>query len=335
MVLAPLFAIALVAFKIYYSLYLWHYSGPDVEFVVSPGESFAQINSHLIKEKLISNGRIFHRYAQYNGLMNKIKTGTYVIKSQSTTFDVINILFYGKGEIAQFTVPEGKNIFEIGKMLEERGITTYSEFVKTAKDRSYLREIGIDAETAEGYLYPNTYAFSGKLPPKFIIKTMHDEFEKKMKSIDFGQSSMSFEDVITLASVVEKETGKKSERPMIAGVFLNRLKMGMRLQSDPTTIYGIFENYQGNLTKNDLLTETPYNTYKIKALPKGPICNPGEEAIKAVLNPAQHKYLFFVSQNDGSHVFTENYEDHQKAVNTWQKNASNREGKSWRDLKQD
>jgi UPF0755 protein len=131
--------------------------------------------------------------------------------------------------------------------------------------------------------------------------------------------------------MVEKETGDKSERPTIAGVFMNRLKINMRLQSDPTTIYGMFEKYNGNITRKDLLTPSDYNTYTVKALPIGPIANPGILSIKAVLNPAKHDYLYFVSQNDGTHIFSEDYGNHQQAVNKWQKNAKNREGKSWRD----
>jgi UPF0755 protein len=131
--------------------------------------------------------------------------------------------------------------------------------------------------------------------------------------------------------MVEKETGDNSERPIIAGVFFNRLKIKMRLQSDPTTIYGKFESYSGNLKRSDLLTPSAYNTYTIPALPIGPISNPGIESINAVLNPAQHKYLYFVSQNDGTHIFSETYEKHNNAVVKWQKNAKNREGRSWRD----
>jgi UPF0755 protein len=140
--------------------------------------------------------------------------------------------------------------------------------------------------------------------------------------------------VIILASVVEKETGAKIERPAIAGVFTNRLKKRMRLESDPTTIYGIWQRYTGNIKKADLLEYTPYNTYKVPALPQGPISNPSLEAISAVLKPEQHEYLFFVSKNDGTHVFTRNYQEHLKAVDDFQRNSRARQGKSWRDLKQ-
>ena len=145
---------------------------------------------------------------------------------------------------------------------------------------------------------------------------------------------MNKHQVIILASVVEKETGAKLERPAIAGVFTNRLKKRMRLESDPTTIYGIWQRYAGNIKKSDLLEMTPYNTYKIPALPFGPISNPSLEAIQAVLHPDTHEYLFFVSKNDGTHIFTKNYQEHLQAVDDFQRNTKARKGKSWRDLKQ-
>jgi UPF0755 protein len=160
---------------------------------------------------------------------------------------------------------------------------------------------------------------------------MVKQFNKKTALINLSSTTLNPRQVLILASMVEKETGDKKERPVIAGVFFNRLKQKMRLQSDPTTVYGIFETYNGNITRKDLLTPSEYNTYTIPALPIGPISNPGVESIKAVLNPAIHKYLFFVSQNDGTHIFSESYEKHSEAVNKWQKNAKNREGRSWRD----
>jgi UPF0755 protein len=159
-------------------------------------------------------------------------------------------------------------------------------------------------------------------------------FEKKTEHLNFSHSFLNKHQVIILASVVEKETGAKFERPAIAGVFTNRLKKRMRLESDPTTIYGIWSRYKGNIRKSDLLEVTPYNTYKIPALPIGPISNPSIEAIEAVLNPSEHEFLFFVSKNDGTHVFSKSYKDHAAAVDSFQKNNQARKGKSWRDLKQ-
>jgi UPF0755 protein len=169
-----------------------------------------------------------------------------------------------------------------------------------------------------------------------ILKAMVKRFQSawgpndEQKARELG---LTRDQVITLASIVEKETGAPEERPIIAGVFHNRLAKKMRLQSDPTTIYGIWSKYKGNLHKSDLLDPTPYNTYTVPALPAGPISNPGAEAIRATLNPAVHHYLYFVSKNDGTHIFTGTYEDHSKAVTQFQIDRKAREGKSWRDLK--
>lgn len=327
---APLFAILLVAIKLYYSVYLWRYQGPDAYFLIKPSESFSSINARLAKEKLISSPRFFHRLSQWNGVMTKFKSGKYQIKTNSNLIDVYNTLLSGKSLAMYFTIPEGKNMYEIGRMLEERGITSYEDFIMLCKKPAFVNELGINGQSVEGYLYPDTYDFALNLPADTVIKTMVKEFRKKIMAIDISQSKMSLEEIITLASMVEKETGDKSERPLIAGVFLNRLKIKMRLQSDPTTIYGMFERYKGNITKKDLLTPSQYNTYTIKALPIGPISNPGVASINAVLNPAQHNFLYFVSQNDGRHIFSENYNEHQSAVTKWQKTAKNRLGKSWR-----
>lgn len=332
---APLFAILLVAIKIYYSAYVWRYQGPDMFFYVKPSESFSSINARLAKEKIISSPRLFHRLAQYKGVMTKIKSGQYQIANNSNLLEVFDTFVSGKVLTTYFTIPEGKNMYEIGKMLEERAITDYNEFIELCKSPAFVKSLDIKGSTVEGYLYPDTYDFAPNLPADQVIKTMVREFRRKTADLDFSVQPMTKEDIVTLASMVEKETGDKSERPIIAGVFHNRLKIKMRLQSDPTTIYGIFENYKGNITKKDLLTPTDYNTYTVKALPKGPIANPGLLSIKAVLYPAKHKYLFFVSQNDGRHIFTENYGDHQEAVVKWQKTAKNREGKSWRNKKED
>ncbi|MBT4793239.1 MAG: endolytic transglycosylase MltG, partial [Halobacteriovoraceae bacterium] len=190
------------------------------------------------------------------------------------------------------------------------------------------------APSLEGYLFPETYKFSPQTPAKEVVKAMLKQFKHQTRLLDLAQSHLNPHEVVILASIVEKETGAKWERPTIAGVYLNRLRKKMRLQADPTTIYGIWKNYNGNLRKKHLLKKTPYNTYRINGLPLGPIANPSLAAIKAVLEPQEHSHIYFVSKNDGTHVFTPTYKKHLKAVEYWQKNRRNRKGKSWRDLKQ-
>ncbi|MCY4523751.1 MAG: endolytic transglycosylase MltG [Halobacteriovoraceae bacterium] len=334
LVAAPLFAAFLVGIKVFYSMRIWTYNGPVAEFRISPGETFANINHKLASKGIISSPRIFHRYCQFSDILTKFKAGRYLIKPGFNMFDVVDSLVYGTPLGIELTIPEGKNIFEIGKILKNKGIVDHQEFVRLAKSSRMTSIFKIPNDRMEGYLYPDTYRFDKNTPAKKIIEAMVHVFNERIKKVDFSSSFLNKHQVIILASIVEKETGAKWERPIIAGVFHNRLKKGMRLQSDPTTIYGIFENFNGNLRKRHLLQKTPYNTYKIKGLPHGPISNPGLASINAVLNPKRHNYLYFVSKNDGTHVFTPTYKEHLKAVEEHQKKRKNRLGKSWRDLKQ-
>ncbi|MBF0206636.1 MAG: endolytic transglycosylase MltG, partial [Oligoflexia bacterium] len=252
----------------------------------------------------------------------KIKSGEYLIPHDTTMYQISQILTTGDNASISVTIPEGKNIFEIARILSDLKITDYQKFVQKAKDQIFLKAIGLPYERAEGFLYPETYLFSKTSSPELIIKSMVKEFRRKTEKVDFSVSKLQLHELITLASIVEKESGSRAERPIIAGVFLNRLEKRIRLQSDPTTIYGIFENFDGDLKKYHLEQATPYNTYKITGLPPGPICNPGMESIMAVLTAPKHKYLYFVSRNDGTHVFNRSYQEHTNAVIHYQKQAN-------------
>jgi UPF0755 protein len=310
------------------------YDGDNMNFVVENGDTFGKINQRLFNQGLISNTRFFHYLAKYKKVMTKFKAGSYTIAKGSTMSDVLNTLVYGQANLTSVTIPEGKNMYEVAKLLEAAGVTKEKDFLEIIQSREFISQFNISADSLEGYLYPETYRFVPNSTAKLVAKTMLDLFNKKTEQINFSHPFLDKHQVIILASMVEKETGAKTERPSIAGVFTNRLKKRMRLESDPTTIYGIWSRYTGNIKKSDLLEVTPYNTYKIPALPKGPISNPSLEAIQAVLSPENHEFLFFVSRNDGTHVFTKNYGEHVQAVDSFQKNSGARKGKSWRDLKQ-
>jgi UPF0755 protein len=310
------------------------YTGPDKIFVVKNGDTFGRINQRLYDEDMIPNTRVFHYYAKYKNVVGKFRAGSFTIPTGSNMTQVLDTLVYGQPNLTSITIPEGKNMYEIANLFQASGIVDKEEFLKAVQEPDLISQLAIQATNLEGYLYPETYRFAPKTPAKTVAKAMIDLFNKKTEGINFDHPFLNKHQVITLASVVEKETGAKVERPAIAGVFTNRLKKRMRLESDPTTIYGIWSRYEGNIRKSDLLEVTPYNTYKIPALPAGPICNPSLEAIEAVLHPAQHEYLFFVSKNDGTHVFTKSYGEHVEAVDQWQRNTRARQGKSWRDLKQ-
>lgn len=324
----------LIMFFYAYSQINAEYSGPETYFTVNSGEGFSSVNYRLRKEGIISNARAFHYYTKFKGELQSIKAGTYKITDGTSMSQVLEALTSGVGELTRVTIPEGKNLYEIGKILEEKKITSYLDFVAAAKDPETVKRLGIDAPSVEGYLFPETYNFAPNTPAPLVVSTFLRQFQSKVKDINLQTETLTPHEVVILASIVEKETGAKWERPTIAGVYLNRLKKGMRLQADPTTIYGIWETFDGNLKRSHLLEKTDYNTYKMSGLPLGPIANPSLAAIKAVLNPKEHKFFFFVSKNDGTHVFSPTYKEHKAAVDYWQKNRARRTGTSWRDLKQ-
>ncbi len=332
-ILGPLIGFSLIGTHVYI-LFSEKYVEHTALIQIKPGSGFSKINYDLYKKGFINNPRIFHYYTKYKNALNAFQAGTFEIPAGSTMEDVLKILTEGEPISIKVTIPEGKNIYEIAEIFSQKEFCKKEDFLALTKDANIINSLGIKAGSLEGYLFPETYQFSPGTTATEIIKAMVAEFKKRTADLNFAQSELTPHEVVILASVVEKETGAKIERPTIAGVFINRLRKKMRLQSDPTTIYGIYENYNGNLRKDDLLTLTPYNTYKIPALPVGPISNPSLEAIKAVLQPEIHDYLFFVSRNDGTHIFTKNYKDHSGAVDEFQKNRDQRAGKSWRQLRQ-
>ncbi|MBN2126167.1 MAG: endolytic transglycosylase MltG, partial [Deltaproteobacteria bacterium] len=218
------------------------------------------------------------------------------------------------------TIPEGLTASQIGALLEEKGLADKGGFLDLIRDPRLIKDYGLRGDSLEGYLYPDTYHFARGIPVQRIIDTMVKRFHELVDPLQdrARQVGMELEEVISLASIVEKETGLARERPLIASVFLNRLKRGMRLESDPTVIYGL-KDFDGNLTREDLRHNTPYNTYTRRGLPPGPIANPGLDSIRAVLSPAETNYLYFVSKNDGSHHFSATLAEHNRAVVKYQK----------------
>lgn len=334
---APAFAIFLAAIKVYYTIAISTYSGKAYLFEIKPGESFAKINGRLSRKDLISSAKLFYRYCKTKDLMTKFKAGRYEIKPGSTMLNVIELLTKGKSITTSVTIPEGKNLYEVAEILEKKKICSKEEFIKVAKDSEFVKSLNIPADRLEGYLYPDTYGLTEGMSPKNVARTMVNNLRVQINKLDFTNvpNGLNKHQTIVLASIVEKETGARVERPIIAGVYHNRLRTKMRLYSDPTTIYGIWETWNGNLRKKHLQERTEYNTYRMGGLPKGPIANPGIAAIKATISPKKHNYTYFVSKNDGTHVFTESYKEHLKAVDFWQKNRRNRKGKSWRQLNKD
>ena len=205
------------------------------------------------------------------------------------------------------------------------------------KDGKFIKElIGQELESLEGYLFPDTYYFARGDNLKKIIRTMVQRFKEVFSSVPKGNVNLTPHEIVILASIIEKETGAGFERPLISSVFHNRLQQKMRLATDPTIIYGVLRETGKeirNIRRIHLKAQNPYNTYLNEGLPPGPIGNPGKEALLAAVQPKNTNYLFFVSKNDGTHVFTSTYKEHQKAVRTFQLDPKMRQGKSWRDLK--
>jgi len=318
---AVLTLILLAAF-FFYNIY---YSRPTAsayptEVRVETGDSFAAVTRKLREQKVISNGLLFFLWARFNGSEKKIHQGLYRFESSVAPWEVLERLVTGKGVFRSVTIPEGLTIKEIADLLDKMEIVDREKFLAAAAEPSLLSALGLGDRGLEGYLFPSTYHFTPATPEREIIVAMAEQFRKSSQPLlakAGATSQLSTHQLLTLASIVEKETGVETERGLVAAVFRNRLKRQMPLQSDPTVIYGL-KNFNGNLTKKDLRDDNPYNTYRIGALPPGPICNPSLSAIKAVLDPPDVPYLYFVSKNDGTHVFSETIEEHNQAVKTYQ-----------------
>ena len=294
--------------------------GEDQVIIVREGMSLNEVASSLESGGIITNKTIFMLWTRLMGYSRMIKAGEYRLNSGMAPIRIMGILTRGIIITYPVTIPEGFSIEQIGEILSENSLVNKTSFVSLAYESSVLKKYGISGPSLEGYLYPDTYQLGRGLSPATVIDVMVNRFYEVVEpySKRIEESGMIIEEVVTLASIVEKETGRAEERPLIASVFLNRIKKGMRLESDPTVIYGI-NDFTGNLTRNDLSEFTPYNTYIIRGLPLGPIANPGLESIKAVLYPSETDYLYFVSKNDGTHHFSRTLEEHNQAVEIYQK----------------
>jgi UPF0755 protein len=287
---------------------------------IEKGQNFKQTTLLLQSQQLIEHPFKFRLLARLQGKDKQIQAGEYLLSAAMPPGDILAVLVNGKVRLYKFTVPEGSTLKQIATIVEKAGLTTRAKFLSAAADADFVREKGIDADSFEGYLFPETYFFPKNTSASEVIAAMVDRFRSvftdtwEKRAADIG---LSVHQVITLASIIEKETGAPSERPIISSVFHNRLQRGMRLETDPTVIYGI-DDFDGNLTRKHLTTHTPYNTYLISGLPPGPIANPGRAAIEAALYPAETPYLYFVSKKDGTHQFSTTLADHNRAILTYQ-----------------
>jgi UPF0755 protein len=285
-------------------------------FIIKPGQNLKKIAANLEEQAIISNQTYFILFTKFKKADKKLKAGEYILSAAKSPEQILEILKKGKIKLYRITVPEGLNIKEIAFIVEKAHFCSKSDFQNLCKNKTFIKSLGLQAASLEGYLFPDTYFFSKQASCKKIITTMVDHF-KKIFTIEWKltakKMNFSIHEIVTLASIIEKETGDATERPLISSVFHNRLKKKMRLESDPTVIYGI-KDFDGNITRKHLRTLTPYNTYKIKRLPPGPIANPGALSLHAALNPENTSYLFFVSKKDTTHKFSKTIKEHNQAV---------------------
>ena len=289
-------------------------------FVISPGDNFDRITDKLRDKSLIDHPLRFEIIARWKGFEWRIQAGEYQLSNQMTPMELLQALTRGQVVLYNVTIPEGFNIRQVARQMGAAGLAGFEAFLAAATNPELTRQLSVPADTFEGYLFPDTYAFARTATPEKIIKTMVAELRANFPAKWHKQAQelgFSVHDIIILASVIEKETGVAAERPVIASVFHNRLEKNMRLESDPTVIYGI-KNFDGNLTRADLKKPTPYNTYQMRGLPAGPIANPGKASIRAALYPADTEYLYFVAKPDRTHHFSKTLNAHNQAVRKYQ-----------------
>jgi UPF0755 protein len=296
---------------------------------IKKGMPLKKISSMLEQEEIIKNRHFFIGMVTLLRNKTEIKAGEYELHTQMLPLEILDHLVRGQVKRHLVTIPEGYTLSQTAQLLEDLNIISDKQlFLQKATSSIFITSLGLFnsttdgiVSTLEGYLFPETYHFIKETDPEEVIQIMVQQFKKIFQtdlSNRASQLGISPREGVILASIIEKETPLKEEKPLISAVFHNRLKKKIPLQSDPTVIYGI-KNFDGNLTKAHLMKPTPYNTYIKNGLPPTPICNPGKESILAALSPAPVPYLYFVSKNDGSHHFSSDIGEHDRAVWKYQK----------------
>lgn len=296
-------------------------SETPVTVLIKPGQSFSEIVTQLQNAGIVRHAKRFRWLAYLSRDERRVRAGEYLLRASMSPGAVLDTLVRGKCLLHEVFVPEGTTVFKIGQILEGAGLVSLEAFLERTSDPDFLKDLGVGGDTFEGYLFPETYRFTKGISAEHITRKMVFQFRSVFTPAWTARArvmGLTVHEVVTLASIVEKEAATAGERPLIAAVFFNRLKRGMRLESDPTVIYGI-KDFDGNLTRKDLETLTPYNTYQITGLPPGPIANPGRACIEAVLYPAEHPLLYFVSKNDGTHHFSRTLAEHNAMVDRYQR----------------
>ena len=297
---------------------------PPVTFTVPQGATGESIGRQLQELGLVRYPWIFRSLVYIQGTGTRLRAGDYAVDGPLTLADIVEMLVRGETANKGVTFPEGRTLREMAEIVDSAGLRP-TTFLDMADDATLVADLDPLATNLEGYLFPDTYQVSTYVdaPEKALVNRMVQRFREVIapEREAIAASGRTLREIVTLASLVELETARRSERPRIAAVFLNRLSKKMPLQTDPTIIYALREagRYDGNIRKRDLAIDSPYNTYKRTGIPPGPIGSPGIEAIRAVLRPASGDEIYFVSRNDGSHVFSRTLTEHNRAVNLYQR----------------
>ncbi|MEO5903723.1 MAG: endolytic transglycosylase MltG [Gemmatimonadaceae bacterium] len=289
--------------------------GAPIRVIVPRGSSFAVATDSLKHAGLIGSPFLFRMYARFRKEDRNIKPGTYLLKRGTPWADIVEALNGGKGLVSTMTIPEGFGLFQIVPLLSETLQVPVDSVTAAARDPALRNRVGASAETLEGYVFPDTYAFPVGTTARQAITEMVRGFERQWKpawNARLDSIGLDRNKAMTLASIIEREARRPEERPVIAAVYLNRLKAGMLLQADPTVQFALGRHTPRVLLK-DLETDSPYNTYKYSGLPPGPIASPGSASIAAALNPANVDYLYFVAAPDGHHEFRRTLTEHDQA----------------------
>lgn len=286
------------------------YAAPEQFVDIPQGLGPKGIGDRLVAAGVVRDTLMFRLALWAKGGATRLKAGEYRFTDPITPIEVVDKLHRGDVYVVPITFPEGLNVFDMARIFESKGFGTAQSFVEAGR-------------TLEGFLFPDTYALSRHTDAGKLVHQMHDAFERALTPEIRAAAQAhgwTVRQLVTLASIVEKETGNPAERPLVASVYENRLRIGMALQCDPTVIYALAMagRYDGNIRREDLTIDSPYNTYRYPGLPPGPIASPGRASLEAVVHPAASDYLYFVSRNDGSHVFAKTLAEHARNVQHYQ-----------------
>jgi len=313
-----LFALALVYIAVELFVPL-PFGNTSIEFEIRSGATFRQVVEDLARNGLVRDKKVFLVLGRATGIDRRIKAGYYPLWGSMSPFQIFTAIRLGRIIEYEITVVPGDSLREITEKFTTLTGTDPAEFGLICTDREFLDSLDVDAPSLEGYLYPDTYRFPKGLGVREVLSMMVEKLRERYDAEMMARTlalDLTEREVLTLASIIEREAIVDGERAVIAAVYLNRLKRNMPLQADPTAVYGV-KGSDERITKADLMRKTPYNTYLIRGLPPGPIASPGLKSIIAALNPADVPYLYFVSNNDGTHNFSATLGEHDEAVKVY------------------